>query len=248
MAVSCPQILWWPLTSWDLQELLYTPVWKPLSTPLTNTREKGFVFRMSIRPLWLREGKWKRPAPVRRHVAAPARVLILLRPIRTAKRRLQRHCSQAIPLTAITQRPSSSSRTEQHRNGRNVTCDPLRRPVALSVGLRQCFVLLQKVSHWSHWNLPLREFFQENPLVILVQKRWTENVTVKKAHVILFSDLVWCQQDCSWKSKDTWKCNQRLGGFELLTEWVAGFSDVCQPELLLWWWHLLLRLVDNVGF
>lgn len=38
-------------------------------------------------------------------------------------------------------------------------------------------------------NLPLGEFFQENPLVILVLKHWTDHVTVNEAQVTRFSDL-----------------------------------------------------------
>ena len=45
-------------------------------------------------------------------------------------------------------------------------------------------------------------FFRKTRLVILIQKHWTENVTVTRPHVMLFSDLAWYQQDCFWKSKD----------------------------------------------
>lgn len=92
--------------------------------PLTNTRERGFAFRMSTRPLWLRGGRWKRPAPVRRRAAAPARAPILHPLTLTVKPPPQRHCSPATLPTAITPSPSSSSRTERHRNGRAVTREP----------------------------------------------------------------------------------------------------------------------------
>lgn len=163
MAVSCPQILWWLQTFWDLQELLCIPVWKQPSMPLTSTRERGFAFRMLIRHLWRREEKWKRPAPARRRAAAQVKVLIPLPLILTAKLHLQRHCSPAILPTAITQRPSSSSPTEWRRNGRNVTDDPslLSFPQHMPGAV---FCAFKNVSRWSHWNLPLREFFQENPI------------------------------------------------------------------------------------
>lgn len=112
MAVSCPLILWWLQTFWDLQELLCTPVWKQPFMPLTNTKEKGFAFRMWIRPHWLRGGKWRGQAPAQRHGAAPVRAPARPPPIPMAKRHPPRHCSPATPQTAVTRIRSSSSRTE----------------------------------------------------------------------------------------------------------------------------------------
>lgn len=89
-----------------------------LPRPLTNTREKGFAFRMWTRPLWLRGGRWRGQAPAQRREAAPVRAPAHRPPIPMAKQHPPRRCSLATPQTAVTQTLSSSSRTECRGNGR----------------------------------------------------------------------------------------------------------------------------------
>lgn len=72
-------------------------------------------------------------------------------------------------------------------------------------------------SHWSHWNLPPGECFQENPLVILVLKHWTDNVTVKEAQVTRLSDLPGAGRT-AWKEQRPHRCSPGLAGFELPAE------------------------------
>lgn len=68
---------------------------------------------MWTRHLLQKEGKWKKQVQAQRHVAAPVKVPILLPLILMVKLPPQRHCSPQTLQTAITQKPSSSSPTEQ---------------------------------------------------------------------------------------------------------------------------------------
>lgn len=182
MAVSCPPILWWLQTFWDRQEQLCTPVWKQPFMPLTSIREKDFACRMWIRPLWLRGGKWRGPAPAQRLAAAPARAPAPPPPSPTARQRLPRRCSPAIPPKAVTQTPSSSSQTDPCTSA----------PSACAWGM---FCALKDVSRCSHWNLPRDEYFPGKPIWLSLSKSTgqTALLWIEDTWEILFSRLTWCQ-------------------------------------------------------
>lgn len=138
---------------------------------------------MSTRPLWRRDGKWRRPARAQRRAAALAKVLTRPPLTPTGKPRPRRPCSPATPRTPATQTRSSSSRTEWRGDGRSVTDDDpshLECPQHVPEVMSYAFTTM---SCWSFWNLPLREFFSGKPSWLSLSKStgqrmllWTEHL------------------------------------------------------------------------